>query len=150
MMQSLPPLPISCPKGPDADIATMQTDGTIIWTVTMTPKDGPKKRYERKLSPGSGAQQQLLDRVGGLKVGETKCVPPEAPTIGSARMNTDGVIELGLFMTAGDIDHPTYGQVQLRYRPGDPNYDVVLKQAGGLRPGESKAFPPPWPAPPQP
>ena len=66
-------------------------------------------------------------------------------SIGMATMDADGTIVLYLRATAPGV----VGDGLVRYRPGDKDYDAVLKHLGGLRPGESKPVPP-WPASPNP
>jgi hypothetical protein len=67
--------------------------------------------------------------------------PPAAP-IGIATMAPDGTVTLRL--RAESQSGTTTGEGQLIYRPGDAQYDEVLRHLGGLKPGESKSVPP-WP-----
>ncbi|MBP0463457.1 hypothetical protein J5Y09_06010 [Roseomonas sp. PWR1] len=54
--------------------------------------------------------------------------------IGMARMALDGTIILDLRARDGG----TVGMAQLRYPPGHPQYAMILRHLGGMRPGESK------------
>lgn len=61
-------------------------------------------------------------------------------SIGVATMTPDGVITLRLRAE----DKGMVGEGLLTYRPGDAQYDAVVRHLGGLKPGESKPVAP-WP-----
>ncbi|RBP45624.1 hypothetical protein DES53_1026 [Roseimicrobium gellanilyticum] len=70
-----------------------------------------------------------------------------APSIGTAKMRTDGTIEMQLRAETesgyGD-GKGIKGDALITYAPGDAHYDEVLKHLGGLKKGETKPVPP-WP-----
>lgn len=59
---------------------------------------------------------------------------PTAVPIGTARMEPDGTIVLDLMAREGG----TVGHARLRYPRGHPDYEMILRHLGGLRPGEIK------------
>ena len=65
----------------------------------------------------------------------------EKQSIGSARIEEDGTIVLQL-----RAEGPTglNGDALLRYPPGHPDYNNILRHLGGLKKGEIKQVPP-WP-----
>jgi hypothetical protein len=64
-------------------------------------------------------------------------------SIGTATMREDGTLVLDL-RAAGPRGN--VGEARFSYPPSHPEYEVVLRHLGGLRPGESKPVPP-WPDP---
>jgi hypothetical protein len=58
--------------------------------------------------------------------------------IGKASMSADGTIALSLFMT-GDGKH---ADAQFTYKTNDPNYQMIIRHVGGIKPGEIKPVPP--------
>jgi hypothetical protein len=62
-------------------------------------------------------------------------------SIGSATMETDGTIVLQLRPKSSGA---ASGDALLRYPPGHPDYQKILRHLGGLKTGEVKAVPP-WP-----
>jgi hypothetical protein len=59
-------------------------------------------------------------------------------SIGAAQMATDGVITLRIrSLPPGPI-----AEGELRYAPGDPQYDEIKRHLGGISPGESKSVKP--------
>ncbi|QIF03432.1 hypothetical protein G5S37_18500 [Roseimicrobium sp. ORNL1] len=77
---------------------------------------------------------------------ETRTAPSD-PSIGTATMREDGTIEMQLRAEA-ESDRGKgsgiKGDALIKYAPGDPHYDEVLKHLGGLKKGETKPVPP-WP-----
>jgi hypothetical protein len=72
--------------------------------------------------------------------------PAEAPaSIGSATIDEAGVITLTLRAEGPGV----VGDALFTYRPGDREYDEVLRHIGPIRPGETRQVPP-WPDDPQP
>lgn len=59
-------------------------------------------------------------------------------TIGTARMEPDGTIILDLIARDG----ATTGHGRLVYPRDHPDYAMILRHLGGLRPGETKPVPP--------
>jgi hypothetical protein len=62
-------------------------------------------------------------------------------SIGSATMEEDGTIVLHL---RAESPGRAVGDALLRYPPGHPQYDEMLKHLGGLEKGQEKPVPP-WP-----
>jgi hypothetical protein len=62
-------------------------------------------------------------------------------SIGSAKMEEDGTIVLQLRAEAPD---GAVGDAILRYPPGHPQYDEILRHLGGLEKGQEKPVAP-WP-----
>lgn len=62
----------------------------------------------------------------------------DTESIGSATMKPDGTLVLQLRAQTGE----TVGHGYFTYAPDDPRYADMLKHLGGLKPGESKPFPP--------
>ena len=65
----------------------------------------------------------------------------EENSIGSARMEQDGTIVLRLRAESSD---EAIGDALLRFPPGHPKYEQLLKHLGGLEKGQNKSVPP-WP-----
>ena len=61
--------------------------------------------------------------------------------IGMASMDEDGTIHLDLRAEGEAGEH---GLALFSYAPSDPDYAMVLRHLGGLKPGEKKLVPP-WP-----
>lgn len=69
------------------------------------------------------------------------------PTIGTATMRENGTIEMQLRAgteSGSGNGRGIKGDALIKYAPGDPHYDEILKHLGGLKKGESKPVPP-WP-----
>ncbi|MBW6400064.1 hypothetical protein KPL78_19550 [Roseomonas sp. HJA6] len=58
--------------------------------------------------------------------------------IGTARMEADGTIILDLVARQGG----TVGRGRLTYSPNHPDYDMIRRHLGEIRPGETKPVPP--------
>lgn len=58
--------------------------------------------------------------------------------IGTARMEPDGTIVLDLIARTGGAT----GHARIAYPPGHPDYAMMLRHLGGLRPGEVKPVAP--------
>lgn len=58
-------------------------------------------------------------------------------SIGTATLQQDGTLILRL-----RAQGPEHGDAVLRYPPGHPDRDALIRHAGGLAPGETKPFPP--------
>lgn len=69
--------------------------------------------------------------------GAVRAESASAP-IGTARMQADGTIILDLMARQDG----TIGHGRLIYPPDHPDYEMILRHLGGLRPGESKPVPP--------
>jgi hypothetical protein len=76
--------------------------------------------------------------LAGAALGQPVTSPPSS--IGVASMAGDGVITLRLRAE----DHGMVGEGLLTYRPGDAQYEEVVRHLGGLKPGQVKPVPP-WP-----
>jgi hypothetical protein len=61
--------------------------------------------------------------------------------IGTASMAEDGTIHLDLRAEGEAGEH---GMALFSYPPSHPEYQMVLRHLGGLKPGEEKLVPP-WP-----
>lgn len=73
----------------------------------------------------------------------TAAVQSNAPDhVGSATMLQDRTIVLSLVYRFPGGGHTT--PAEFRYKPGQPEYDEVLRHLGGMKPGESKGVKP-WP-----
>jgi hypothetical protein len=71
--------------------------------------------------------------------GKSATIPCEAvASIGTAQMSADGVITLHLRSLWPDPSADS----DIRYAPGDPQYDEIKQHLGGIAPGESKQVPP--------
>lgn len=81
--------------------------------------------------------------VGTFLLAMAGCHRPVVPdSIGMASMSTDRTISLQL--RAEDDAGRAIGDALLVYKPGDTEYDEVLRHLGGMEPGEQKPVPP-WP-----
>jgi len=95
----------------------------------------------------------LLTAVTPCQAAENPAInarPESAPameqtteTIGSAKMEADGTLVLQLM--ARSDDGTIIGDGLLRYPPGHPDYDSILRHVGPLKPGE-ECLVRPWPA----
>lgn len=66
------------------------------------------------------------------------CVPARAQRdIGTATLQQDGTLVLRL-----RAQGPEHADGVLRYPPGHPERDALIRHAGGLAPGETKPLPP--------
>jgi hypothetical protein len=74
--------------------------------------------------------------LSALAACEPKWVPPR---IGSATMSADRTITLQLRAEDG---RGSIGDGILVYKPSSRDYEEVLDQIGGLKPGETKPVPP--------
>ncbi len=106
--------------------------------------------YERKpLSPlGMGERSMnsntvvLADETGKIPEGSVPGMEKERKqSIGSANMEEDGTIILKL---RAEGPKGLIGDALLRYPPGHPEYNNILRHLGGLKKGEVKQVPP-WP-----
>jgi len=61
-------------------------------------------------------------------------------SIGTATLQPDGTLILRL--RAQGHHGSALGDGVLRYPPGHPDHDMLIRHVGGLRPGETKPFPP--------
>jgi hypothetical protein len=75
--------------------------------------------------------------AGCLPAGAARAQPVPL-SIGTARMAPDGTIVLELVARERAI----VGQARLTCPPGHPEHAMILRQLGGLRPGETKPVPP--------
>lgn len=60
-------------------------------------------------------------------------------TIGSVWMDNDQTLHA--MMTACSSDGTAIGDTAVNYKKGDAGYEDLLKQVGGLTPGQSKVIP---------
>ena len=88
----------------------------------------------------AGLRQAFLAFGLMLLAGPALSQPAMPSSIGVASMAEDRVITLRLRAE----DHGMVGEGSLTYRPGDAQYEDVIRHLGGLKPGESKPVPP-WP-----
>lgn len=79
---------------------------------------------ERPVTPWAAPRKENLD-------------PPTS--IGSAKMLSDGTLELTLRATDGK---GMVGDALLRLAPGDKDYEMWLQHLGGMKPGEEKIIAP--------
>ena len=121
-------------------VATMLADGTIVYRLRGgcigRPED-PEVVW--KYPPGSAGYASAKDRVGGIKPGETKNVPPSPAVIGMATMSSDRTIHLHLW---GKSEQGAVAEGVFDYKPDDPKYQQILQHLGGITPGQSKPVPP--------
>lgn len=86
----------------------------------------------------------LMRRTMLLLVAAGPALAQAPASIGTATMLPDGTVVLYLVATGPGGAH---GHGTLRYPPGNPDREMVLRHLGGLTPGEGKPVPP-WPDPP--
>jgi hypothetical protein len=87
-------------------------------------------------------EKVFIDAKGKMSKGSISGMEKEGkPSIGSARMEEDGTIVLEL---RGEGPKGLTGDALLRYPPGHPEYNNILRHLGGLKKGEIKQAPP-WP-----
>jgi len=93
-------------------------------------------RTTRVLGPTTALLVALITLCAPARAAETTCA--DTQSIGVATMTEDGTITLRLrSLPPGPIAEGT-----LRYAPGDPRYDEIVRHLGGIRPGETKPVPP--------
>jgi hypothetical protein len=121
-------------------VATMLADGTIVYRLRGgcigRPEDA---EVVWKYPLGSAGYASAKDRVGGIKPGETKNVPPSPAVIGMATMSSDRTIHLHLW---GKSEQGAVAEGVFDYKPDDPKYQQILQHLGGITPGQSKPVPP--------
>lgn len=61
---------------------------------------------------------------------------------GIARMMPDGTIKVMLHANRAEQQQK---QIIFEYKPDDPQYQELLKHIGGMKSGETKTVPKPWP-----
>jgi hypothetical protein len=130
----------ACEQHPTSiGVATMLTDGTIVYRlrgVCIGRPEDPEVVW--KYPPGSAGYASAKERVGGIKPGETKNVPPSPAVIGMATMSSDRTIHLHLWgKSEQGAAHGVFD-----YKPDDPKYQQILQHLGGITPGQSKPVPP--------
>lgn len=91
----------------------------------------------RGLGRGLGLGLAALVLGAQAPGGKPGAEPPAS--IGSATMQPDGTIVLQL--RAGGGGGPV-GDGRFSYPPGHPQYSMILRHLGGLRPGETRPVPP--------
>ncbi|MGJ9418105.1 hypothetical protein ACHAC9_10105 [Massilia sp. CMS3.1] len=85
------------------------------------------------------AKEHFQDRVHP----DTTAAKPNMPdNIGTATMLKDRTIVLALIFWFPGGGHTT--PTDMRYKPGHPEYEEILRHLGGMTPGESKGVKP-WP-----
>ncbi len=65
--------------------------------------------------------------------------PLAQASIGTATLQQDGTLVLRLRAQGPGSEH---GDAVLRYPPGHPDRDALIRHVGGLQSGETKPFPP--------
>jgi hypothetical protein len=76
----------------------------------------------------------LLLALAALPARAQKAGCEDVASIGVATMTSDGVITLRIrSLPPGPI-----AEGELRYKPGDPQYEEIKKHLGGIAPGETK------------
>ncbi|MBN8660390.1 MAG: hypothetical protein BWY75_00240 [bacterium ADurb.Bin425] len=81
----------------------------------------------------------LFSRPGGVKLtNQGNKEQEKLPPVGVAKMLPDESIQLNLKAHTKDLE----GEAELIYRPGDKDYQDILKHLGGLTPGETKLVAP--------
>jgi hypothetical protein len=73
-----------------------------------------------------------------VPVGRAHAQPTRIWTIGTARMAEDGTITMDLVAR----DANAQGDGRYVYPPDHPDYAMILRHLGGLRPGQTKPVPP--------
>jgi hypothetical protein len=158
LLCSIVPFLISCSKNGDKEgegnarlssasnsnaksmgVATMLSDGTIVYTIRGDAIHSDLKSVVWKYSVGSTGYSWALQNVGGIKSGETKPIPIAPPSVGSATMLQDGTIRMQTWSRGAS---GTIFEGVITIRPGDSRYQDVLKHLGGLNPGQVKGIPP--------
>ncbi len=82
--------------------------------------------------------RRLFFALATAVAGRQAAAQAPAP-IGVATMRPDGTIVLDL--RAGGGGGPV-GEARILYPPGHPQYEMILRHLGGLRPGETRPVPP--------
>jgi hypothetical protein len=86
--------------------------------------------------PSDPFYRETIEAVGRITRGERKLIMPSA---GQVTMNADGTISFILVtQTASGEQVSASGDA----KPGEKNYDTLLRRVRGLRPGETRSIPP--------
>lgn len=112
-------------------VLEMSTDGTL----TLEMFEAPQGANTQTIKPTDRYYERHIQEVGGIHPGERKFIYRSA---GEVTMSDDGSIRY--IMNAFSESGEAFGTSGIA-KPGDPNYEDLLKRVGGLKPGQTKPLP---------
>lgn len=118
---------------------TMRPDRTLRMRVFEYPSR--RRAYEYDLDQSTTSYSHAINQAGGLEPGQTRRL---RRILGSVTMVADGTLAVGYYPAAssphgesGTIPH-VWSVPPTMIRRGDPGYAELVRQVGGLNPGETK------------
>jgi hypothetical protein len=118
---------------------TMRADRTLRMRVFRFPSR--RRFYDYDLDPSNPSYAHAINQAGGLEPGQTRRL---RRIRGSVTMAADGALAVGYNPVAvrpgdeaGTIPHVWTPPITI-IRPGESGYAELVRQVGGLSPGETK------------